>query len=83
MYKNAEAGIKQLKTFKYFEEVYIEKYYPKHKITRTVVLYGGTDRKKPIGKISFILTSDGYLLVSVSAPNLFKKSFKNILNYWK
>ena len=83
MYQNAEKGIEQLETFEYFEELYIKKYYPKHKITRTVVLYGGNDRKKPIGKISFILTTDGRILISVSAPSLFKKSFKNIFDYWK
>ncbi len=83
MYQNAKAGIEQLKTFKYFEKLYIKKYYPKHKIIRTVVLYGGKDRKKPIGKISFILNSDGYILISVTAPNLFKTSIKNIFSYWR
>ena len=83
MYQNADAGIKQLSTFKYFEKLYIKAYYPKHKIIRTVVLYGGKDKKKPIGKISFVLTLDGYILVSITAPELFKKSFKNIFSYWK
>ncbi len=83
MYQNAEAGITQLDTFEYFETLYIKKYYPKHKITRTVVLYGGNEQKKPVGKISFVLTTAGKLLISITAPNLLKKSIKNILSYWK
>ena len=83
MYKNAQNGIEQLKGFDAFEELYISNYYPEYDITRTVVLYGSEDIEKPIGKISFILTTKGKILISIKAPSLFKKSFKNILSYWK
>jgi len=83
MYQNAEAGIEQLKGFDAFEELYISNYYPDYNITRTVVLYGSEDIKKPIGKISFVLTTKGKILISIEAPNLFKKSFANILSYWR
>jgi len=83
MYKNAEAGVTQLDGFDAFEELYISNYYPDYDIERTVVLYGSEDTQKPIGKISFILTTQGKILISVTAPILFKKSFDNILNYWK
>ncbi len=83
MYKNAKAGVKQLKGFDAFEELYISKYYPNYNIKRTVVLYGSEDRKKPIGKISFVLTTQGKILISATAPTLFITSFKNILSYWK
>lgn len=83
MYKNAKAGITQLEGFDAFEELYISKYYPEYNITRTVVLYGSEDIRKPIGKISFILTTQGKMLISIEAPVLFKKSFNNILSYWK
>ncbi len=82
MYKNAEAGVIQLEGFDAFEKLYISKYYPKYDITRTVVLYGSEDTQTPIGKISFILTTQGKILISVTAPILFKKSFKNIFSYW-
>lgn len=82
MYQNASAGIKQLDGFALFEKVYITKYYPKYKIERTVVLYGSDDTKKPIGKISFVLNSKGKILISLTAPTIFKKSFNNIVDYW-
>ena len=83
MYKNSEVGIKQLESFNAFEELYISNYYPNYDITRTVVLYGSQEVKKPIGKISFILTTKGKILISIKAPTLFKKSFDNILSYWR
>ncbi len=82
MYKNAKAGIIQLKGFDAFEELYISNYYPDYNIIRTVILYGSQDTQKPIGKISFVLTTEGKILISLNAPKLFHKSFKNILDYW-
>ena len=83
MYKNSKVGIEQLKGFDAFEELYISHYYPNYNIQRTVVLYGSEDRKKPIGKISFVLTTQGKILISATAPKLFITSFKNILSYWR
>ncbi len=82
MYKNAKAGIKQLEGFDAFEKHYITKYYPKFEINRTVVLYGSEDNNRPIGKISFILNTQGKILISLTAPKLFQKSFDNIFDYW-
>lgn len=83
MYKNATLGIEQLKGFDAFEKHYISEYYPSFDITRTVVLYGSDDTKKPIGKISFVLTTKGKILINIKAPKLFKDSFSNIFDYWK
>ena len=83
MYKNSKVGIEQLKGFDAFEELYISHYYPNYNIQRTVVLYGSEDRKKPIGKISFLLTTQGKILISATAPKLFMTSFENILSYWR
>jgi uncharacterized protein YfkK (UPF0435 family) len=83
MYKNSKLGIKQLEGFDAFENDYISKYYPSFDITRTVVLYGSDDIKNPIGKISFVLTTKGKILINVKAPKLFKDSFNNIFDYWK
>ncbi|MDC9721970.1 MAG: hypothetical protein PSN34_04255 [Urechidicola sp.] len=82
MYKNANVGIKQLNGFTSFEKYYITKHYPKYKIERTVVLYGSNDTKRPIGKISFILNSNGKILISLQAPKVFKTSFNNIIDFW-
>jgi len=82
MYKNANKGIEQLKGFNSFEKFYISKYYPKYTIERTVVLYGSDDMTKPVGKISFLLNSNGEILISLTAPLLFKKSFDNIISFW-
>lgn len=82
MYVNAQKGIEQLKGFDAFEKYYISEYYPSYNITRTVVLYGSEDKQKPIGKISFVLTTEGKILISLNAPKLFHISFKNILDYW-
>ena len=82
MYINADIGIKQLDDFTSFEKLYITKYYPKHKIERTVILYGSNDTKKPIGKISFILNSKGKILINLKAPKIFIESFNNILDFW-
>ena len=83
MHKNAKQGIKQLKGFDAFEDSYVSKYYPSFDIVRTVVLYGSESAKKPIGKISFILSVTGKILVNIKAPKLFKDSFKNIFDFWK
>ncbi len=82
MYKNAENGIRQLDGFDSFEKYYISKYYPKYDIIRTVVLYGGEEGEKPIGKISFTLDTKGKILLNIKAPKLFIESFKNIFDYW-
>jgi hypothetical protein len=82
MYQNVKNGIKQLDGFVTFEKYYISKYYPKYNITRTVILYGGDDNKRPIGKISFILNTQGEILLNIEAPKLFIKAFKNIFDYW-
>ncbi len=82
MYQNAENGIKQLDGFDTFEKHYILKYYPKYSIARTVILYGGDDNRLPIGKISFVLNTQGKILLNIKAPKLFIEAFKNIFDYW-
>jgi hypothetical protein len=53
-----------------------------YNIKRTVILYGGNKDKKPIGKISFILNTQGEILLNIKAPKLFIEAFKNIFDYW-
>lgn len=83
MHQNAHKGIAQLDGFDAFENLYIKKHYPDYSIIRTVVLYGSNDNAVPIGKISFLLNSKGSILLSTTAPELFKESLNNFRDFWK
>ena len=81
-YKFRKDGIKELKAFGDIEKRYIKKYYPRFKITRTVVLYGGkADRVVEI-KVGFLLNENGDLILGIKAPELFKEAIKNLLDFW-
>ncbi len=82
MFQNVTKGIEQLEGFDAFENLYIKQYYPKYLNIRTVVLYGGSEKKKPIGKISLLLNKSGDILFSMNAPKLFLKAFSNLKQYW-
>lgn len=75
-------GIDELKNYDYIEKNYIEKYYPKFKIIRTVVLYGGTEKKVIEIEVGFLLNEKGDLVLGIKAPELFKEAIKNLLDFW-
>lgn len=82
-YQYMEKGIKELNNYDSFDRLYLNKYYSKYKIVRTVVLYGGgttTDIKVEVG---FLLNSEGRLVLGIKAPKLFTKAIRNLLDYWK
>ena len=81
-YQFRQNGIKELKSFGDIEKSYIKKYYPKYKIIRTVVLYGGTEKKVVEIKVGFLLNKNGDLILGIKAPALFKKAIKNLLDFW-
>jgi hypothetical protein len=81
-YEFRKKGIEELKDFKEIEERYIKKYYPKHKIIRTVVLYGGQERKIVEIEIGFLLNKDGDLVLGMKPPELFKDAIKNLTDFW-
>lgn len=74
-------GIKELDNFDAFEELYIAEYYPKHKIIRTVVLYGGSETMISKVEVSFLLNKRGELIINCGAPEIFTKSIKNLKDY--
>lgn len=76
-------GIKELAGYDAFDKFYNKKYYPKHKIIRTVVLYGCTEEKIVEIEIGFLLNENGKLILGVKAPKLFQEAIKNLLDYWK
>lgn len=82
-YKFRHNGITELDNYNFIEENYIQKYYPKFKIIRTVVLYGGKEQELIEIEVGFLLNENGQLILGVKAPNLFKEAIKNLLDFWK
>jgi len=81
-YQFRQNGITELKSFGDIEKTYIKKYYPKYKIIRTVVLYGGTEKKVVEIEVGFLLNENGDLVLGIKAPALFKEAIKNLLDFW-
>jgi hypothetical protein len=81
-YKFRQQGIDDLKNYDDIEKIYISKYYPKFKIIRTVVLYGGTETIVIEIEIGFLLNKNGELVLGIKAPELFKEAIKNLLDFW-
>ena len=81
-YQFRQNGIEELKNFGDIEKSYITKYYPKFKITRTVVLYGGTEKKIVEIAVGFLLNENGDLVLGIKAPELFRDAIKNLLDFW-
>ncbi|MEK6645822.1 MAG: hypothetical protein AABY84_04005 [Candidatus Firestonebacteria bacterium] len=81
-YQFRQNGIEELKGFSDIERTYIKKYYPKFKITRTVVLYGGTKMRIIEIKVGFLLNENGDLVLGIKAPKLFREAIKNLLDFW-
>ena len=80
---NVEAGIKQIANFSNMEKTYIKHYYPKCKVIRTVVLYGGVDKTIESDKVGFLLNSTGKMVLGKNAPQIFKDAIHNLIDYWK
>ncbi|MBU4339120.1 hypothetical protein KKB43_00485 [Patescibacteria group bacterium] len=81
-YQFRQNGINELKSFSDIEKTYIKKYYPKYKIIRTIVLYGGTENKVVEIEIGFLLNEKGDLVLGIKAPALFREAIKNLLDFW-
>ncbi len=81
-YKFRADGIKELNNYTFIEKNYISKYYPKFKIFRTVVLYGGKMEKIAEIEVGFLLNENGSLILGVKAPRIFKEAIKNLLDFW-
>ncbi len=81
-YKFRTNGIEELNNFDAIENFYIKPNYPKYKIIRTVVLYGGNEEKVIEIEVGFLLNKNGKLILGINAPDLFKTALKNLLDYW-
>jgi hypothetical protein len=76
-------GIEELKNYDYIEQNYILKHYPKFKIIRTIVLYGGKEEKIIEIEVGFLLNENGCLILGIKAPSIFKEAIQNLLDFWK
>jgi hypothetical protein len=81
-YQFRHNGIEKLKKYSFIERNYIEKYYPKFTITRTIVLYGGKEKKIVEIDVGFLLNEYGDLILGIKAPAIFKEAIKNLLDFW-
>lgn len=84
-FQDRKLGISELNNYDDIENFYIKLQYPKYKIIRTVVLYGGIlDNNKTLEiEIGFVLTKYGKMILGIKAPKIFNLAIKNLLDYWK
>lgn len=71
-YKNKRAGIAELKNYKYIENKIIKPDYHPKKLTRSVVLYGSTQRKIKESKVGFLLNERGEIILGKKCPLVLK-----------
>jgi len=81
-YEFRQRAIEELKNLEEIEKRYIKKYYPNHKIIRTIVLYGSRERKIVEIEIGFLLNKVGDLVLGIKPPALFKDAIKNLIDFW-
>lgn len=81
--QNVEAGIAQLETFANIEQAYLNRYYPDYTVLRTVVLYGGSADTIHHIEVSMLINEEGRIALGVQAPEIFRESIKNLLDFWR
>ncbi len=82
IYSLRKKAIQELNNYDFIEENYIKKYYSDFKIIRTVVLYGSNEENIIEIEVGFLLNKNGKLILGVKAPDIFKLSIKNLLDFW-
>lgn len=75
-------GIKELNNYDSFTNCYLNEYYPKFKVVKTLVLFGGKKEKIIEVEVGFLLNEKGRLVLGIKAPYLFKRAIENLLDYW-
>lgn len=82
-YKNKKQGIAELNNYDSLDKLYLKKYYPNHKIVRTVVLYGSTNTQILEQEVGFLLNEVGQMVLGLKAPSLFDKAINDLLDFWQ
>lgn len=82
-YKNKKQGIAELNNYDSIDKLYLKRYYPNHKIVRTVVLYGSTNTQVLEKEVGFLLNEVGQMVLGIKAPSLFIKAIRNLLDFWQ
>lgn len=81
-FENKNKGIDELKNYDFIEKAYIKKFYPKYKIIRTLVLFGGVSEKIIEVEIGFLLNKQGKMILGIKAPQIFRIALKNLFDFW-
>ncbi|MGC8483653.1 MAG: hypothetical protein ACP5OE_08440 [Thermodesulfobium sp.] len=81
-YEFRAKAIEDLKAYDDIERMYIKLYYPRHKIIRTVVLYGSHEKRVAEIQVGFLLNEDGDMVLGLKPPELFKDAIKNLIDFW-
>lgn len=79
-YENREKGYEEIENYDFFEKNFIKNHYPKSKIVRTVILFGGKEKTIKNKKVGFLLNENGLIVLGKNAPELFKEALNNLLS---
>lgn len=79
-YANRTKGYEEMENFDFFEEHFINKFYPDSKIVRTLVLYGDKQEALDNKKTGLLLNENGLVVLGENAPELFREAFENLLS---
>jgi hypothetical protein len=77
--ENVNLGITQLQNYDPVERIYIQKYYPKHVVTRHLVIFGYHNDFRSIPEVVFALGQDGKAYFSDEAPSLLLDAWKSLV----
>ncbi|MDE6140946.1 MAG: hypothetical protein K2F95_08360 [Alistipes sp.] len=75
-------GIEELAGYDCIEAKYISKHYPDFDITRTVIVYGSTNKHIVEPQIGFMLNKHGDMILGKYAPEIFRDAITRLLDFW-
>jgi hypothetical protein len=78
---NVLKGIEQLKGFSNIEKTYFKQHYPQYTVSRSIILFGGRDKKVSHPEVSLLLDSDGDIFLGPSASQLMSEAIGNLKKY--
>jgi hypothetical protein len=79
-YSRRAKGYEEMENFDFFEEKFVNLYYPATKIQRTLILYGSKSESLDNKKTGLLLNENGKVILGDNAPELFKEAYENLLS---